>query len=147
MSNSIAKLLALDKISNFFNIIRQNGGIRASMYKLYRQDELKDGTLVGEDQFGNKYYENPRYFYSRNRWVEYSDNFNMNYDGSQVPAEWFGWLHYKTDLPPHKDPNRPKYKWMIEFTENMSGTTGQYVPYSTTRPKIEPWVPKPKSSV
>lgn len=19
----------------------------------------------------------------------------------QVPAEWFGWLHYKTDLPPH----------------------------------------------
>lgn len=49
-----------------------------------RQDELKDGRLVGEDQFGNKYYENPRYFYSRNRWVEYSDNFNMNYDGSQV---------------------------------------------------------------
>lgn len=50
----------------------------------YRQDELKDGKLVGEDSFGNKYFENPRYFYSRNRWVEYSDNFNMNYDGSQV---------------------------------------------------------------
>lgn len=26
----------------------------------------------------------------------------MDYDGSQVPAEWFGWLHYKTDLPPNE---------------------------------------------
>ncbi|KAI8441223.1 hypothetical protein MSG28_014873 [Choristoneura fumiferana] len=80
---SIAKILALDKLTNFFNILRQNGGIRGSLWKLYRQDDLKDGTLVGEDKFGNKYYENPRFFYSRNRWVEYSDNFHMNYDGSQ----------------------------------------------------------------
>ncbi|XP_053621477.1 probable NADH dehydrogenase [ubiquinone] 1 alpha subcomplex subunit 12 [Plodia interpunctella] len=139
---SIAKILALDKVTTFFNIIRQNGGIRASLYKLYRQDELKDGVLVGEDKYGNKYYENPRYFYGRNRWVEYSDKYNMNYDGSQIPADWYGWMHYKTDLPPHKDPSRPKYKWMSDFTENLSGTTGQYTPYSTTRPKIEAWVPK-----
>ncbi|CAG4949859.1 unnamed protein product [Parnassius apollo] len=144
---SLGKYLALDKLSNLFNIIKQNGGIRASLYKLYRQDELKDGVLVGEDKFGNKYYENPRYFYGRNRWVEYSDKYNMDYDGSQVPAEWFGWLHYKTDLPPHMDPSRPKYKWMVEFTENMSGTTGQYTPYSTTRPKVEPWIPKRNSNV
>ncbi|CAH0697951.1 unnamed protein product [Spodoptera exigua] len=110
---SLGKILALDKLTNFFNAIRQNGGIRASLFKLYR-----------------------------NRWVEYSDKVHMNYDGSQVSAEWFGWLHYKTDLPPHQDPSRPKYKWMADFTENMSGTTGQYVPYSTTRPKVEPWVPK-----
>jgi len=38
----------------------------------------------------------------RNRWVEYADRVYLDYDGSQVPAEWFGWLHYKTDLPPHK---------------------------------------------
>lgn len=55
---------------------------------VYRQDELKDGTLVGEDKFGNKYFENPRYFYGRNRWVEYSDNYNMNYDGSQVSSPY-----------------------------------------------------------
>lgn len=66
----------------------------------------------------------------------------MEYDGSQVPAEWFGWLHYKTDLPPDKDPGRPpKYKWMADHTENLSGTTGQYVPYSTTVQKIQPWKP------
>ncbi|XP_022124938.1 probable NADH dehydrogenase [ubiquinone] 1 alpha subcomplex subunit 12 [Pieris rapae] len=146
MSN-IAKFLALDKVATFFNIIKQNGGIRGSLYKLYRQDELKDGTLVGKDKFGNKYFENPRYFYGRNRWVEYSDKFHMNYDGSQVPAEWYGWLHYKTDLPPHLDPNRPQYKWMNDWNENISGTTGQYTPYSTTRPKVEAWEPKPKSTV
>lgn len=41
-------------------------------------------------------------FPGRNRWVEYADEIWLNYDGSQVPAEWFGWLHYKTDLPPFK---------------------------------------------
>ncbi|XP_004924987.1 probable NADH dehydrogenase [ubiquinone] 1 alpha subcomplex subunit 12 [Bombyx mandarina] len=144
---SLGKFLALDKLSNFFNVIRQNGGIRASLYKLYRQDDVKDGVLVGEDKYGNKYYENPRFFYSRNRWVEYSDKYYLNYDGSQVPAEWFGWLHYKTDLPPHQDPSRPHYKWMADHTENLSGTTAQYVPYSTTRPKVEAWEPKRKDSV
>lgn len=77
----------------------------------------------------------------RNRWVIYADKVGLNYDGSQVPAEWFGWLHYKTDLPPNKDPSRPKYKWMLDHEQNMSGTNQAYMPYSTTRPKIEPWQP------
>lgn len=38
-------------------------------------DELKDGKLVGTDKYGNKYFENPRYFYGRNRWVEYSPKY------------------------------------------------------------------------
>ncbi|KAG8235705.1 hypothetical protein J437_LFUL016323, partial [Ladona fulva] len=137
----MAKLLGLDKLGRLFQIISHNGGIRASLYKLYRQDELKIGTLVGEDKFGNKYYENKMYFYGRNRWVEYADHIAMDYDGSQVPAEWYGWLHYKTDLLPHKDPNRPKYKWMAEHKENKSGTSEAYMPYSTVPPKIEAWVP------
>uniref|UniRef100_A0A069DW08 NADH dehydrogenase [ubiquinone] 1 alpha subcomplex subunit 12 n=1 Tax=Panstrongylus megistus TaxID=65343 RepID=A0A069DW08_9HEMI len=135
------KFLGLDKLNNFFKIIRTNGGITGSLFKLFRQDELKMGTLVGEDKYGNKYYENNYYFYGRNRWVEYSDHVFLDYDGSQVPAEWFGWLHYKTDLLPHKDPSRPKYHWMADHEENKSGTNEQYVPYSTTRPKIQPWIP------
>lgn len=137
----MAKLLGLDKVANFWKIIQTNGGIRNSLYNLYRVDELKHGTLVGEDKFGNKYYENNAYFFSSNRWVVYSERYGMDYDGSQVPAEWFGWLHYKTDLPPHRDPNRPKYKWMMEHKPNMSGTNEAYMPYSTTKPKIEAWKP------
>jgi hypothetical protein len=45
-----------------------------------------------------------------------------------------------------QDPHRPKHPWMIDHTENLSGTEDAYMPYSTTKPKIEAWVPpKPKS--
>lgn len=76
-----------------------------------------------------------------NRWVIYSEKVGLNYDGSQVPAEWFGWLHYKTDLLPHQDPARPKYKWMTDHKPNLSGTYEAYMPYSTTKPKIQSWKP------
>jgi NADH:ubiquinone oxidoreductase subunit len=65
----------------------------------------------------------------------------VNYDATNVPVEWFGWLHYKTDLLPHEDPSRPKYKWMSEHTQNLSGTDDAYVPYSTTKSKIQAWKP------
>lgn len=68
----------------------------------------------------------------------------MDYDGSQVSAEWYGWLHYKTDYLPTEDPNRPHYKWMLDHTPNMSGTPEQYMPYTTTKSKIQAWVPPRK---
>ena len=30
---------------------------------LCRTDDLKEGDLIGEDKYGNKYYENNKYFY------------------------------------------------------------------------------------
>lgn len=38
-------------------------------------DDLKPGVQVGEDKYGNKYFENNRYFYGRNRWVEYAPKY------------------------------------------------------------------------
>lgn len=64
-------------------------------FHIYRFDDLKIGRLVGTDKYGNKYFENNYYFYGRNRWVEYAPHVHMAYDGSQIPAEWFGWMHYK----------------------------------------------------
>ncbi|KAG5333879.1 NDUAC dehydrogenase, partial [Acromyrmex charruanus] len=138
---NLTKLLGLDKFATLFRTIRDHGGITGSFKTFFRVDELKSGTLVGEDKYGNRYYENNMHFIGRNRWVIYADKVGLNYDGSQVPPEWFGWLHYKTDLPPHEDPSRPKYKWMMDHQPNMSGTDQAYMPYSTTRPKIEPWRP------
>ncbi|ODN03911.1 putative NADH dehydrogenase [ubiquinone] 1 alpha subcomplex subunit 12 [Orchesella cincta] len=135
--------IGLDKVGKLFQIVRANGGIRKSLRKLYMQDELKIGTLVGSDKYGNKYFENNEYFYGRNRWVDYNHKHNLEYDGSMVPAEWFGWLHYKTDTPPTvKGP--VNYKWISDHTENKSGTPDQYVPFTTTKPKIESWVPPKK---
>lgn len=61
----------------------------------FSYDDIKPGKLVGEDKYGNKYFENPYYFYGRNRWVEYAEHVRLEYDASQIPAEWYGWMHYK----------------------------------------------------
>ncbi|CAH0549445.1 unnamed protein product [Brassicogethes aeneus] len=137
----MANYFGLSAITNFFKTISSHGGLRASLAKMYRMDSVRMGTCVGTDKYGNKYYENKSYFYGRNRWIEYAPYYALEYDGSQIPAEWFGWMHYKTDLIPSQDPSRPQYKWMTDHTENLTGTPGQYMPYSTTRPKIEAWSP------
>uniref|UniRef100_A0A1B6M2N7 NADH dehydrogenase [ubiquinone] 1 alpha subcomplex subunit 12 n=1 Tax=Graphocephala atropunctata TaxID=36148 RepID=A0A1B6M2N7_9HEMI len=134
-------------VVGIWRLVRHNGGVWRSLMALFVRDDLRIGTLVGQDDYGNKYYEDNKYFLGRNRWVNYADSVFLDYDGSQVPAEWFGWLHYRTDLPPHKDPSRPKYPWMARHTENVSGTPQQYVPFSTTSPKIHAWrPPKPRDS-
>jgi NADH:ubiquinone oxidoreductase subunit len=76
-------------------------------------------------------------------------------DASVVPAEWHGWLHYTVDEVPCKASSSEKASseggvdeekmesivkrnnWQIEHTPNLTGTSGKYVPYSTTVPKIQ----------
>lgn len=41
-------------------------------------DVTRVGTFVGEDKFGNKYYEDNSYFVPRNRWVEYPEKVNKS---------------------------------------------------------------------
>jgi len=131
----------LEKVGNFRKAVKQHGGLWGSFLQLFRTDELKWGKLVGEDKFGNKYYENNAYFVGRNRWVYYSDkNAGWDYDASQIPAEWHRWMHYIGDEPPTVA-KLSDHKWQIEHKENVTGTRDKYVPYSTTRPKIEAWKP------
>ena len=83
---------------------------------------IQTGKLVGEDKLGNKYYQNDQYFYGRNRWIIYNPKHGVDYDASMVPAEWYGWLHYKTDkTPQEKAP--VQYHWMAEHTPNTSGSS------------------------
>ncbi|XP_064633173.1 probable NADH dehydrogenase [ubiquinone] 1 alpha subcomplex subunit 12 [Lineus longissimus] len=133
----------LQKLSTFRQIIRENGGIIQSFLVLFRTDDLRAGKLVGEDKYGNKYYENNEFFLGRNRWVRYPESVGFDYDGSQVPAEWHRWLHSITDKSPIEEP--PKFeRWMCDHEENFTGTNKDYVPYSTARPKVESWVPPKK---
>ncbi|KAH0506037.1 NADH dehydrogenase [ubiquinone] 1 alpha subcomplex subunit 12 [Microtus ochrogaster] len=51
------------------------------------------------------------------------------------------WLHCMTDDPPtKKPPTARKFIW-ANHKFNVTGTPEQYVPYSTTRKKIQEWVP------
>lgn len=134
--------MPLSKLTKLIEIVRVNGGIGRSLLKLYLHDDLKEGRLVGKDEFGNKYYENNRYFIGRNRWVEYNPNVWLDYDATMITPDWYGWMHYKTDLLPCEDPSRKYYDWMQPYSENLTGTPRAYYPYSTVKPKIIPWKPK-----
>ncbi|XP_067933550.1 NADH dehydrogenase [ubiquinone] 1 alpha subcomplex subunit 12-like [Watersipora subatra] len=131
----------LAKVRRFRDIIKFNGGFKKSMGILYRTDELKIGELVGEDKYGNKYYRNDEYFMARNKWVVFNKNIGVNYNASQIPPEWHRWMTDMTDTPPSVQP-LTEHKWMGEYRENFTGTKKQYVPYSTTQPKIQSWQPK-----
>merc|ERR1711976_317043 len=146
MGLPVKMTIYLQKLQNLRLAVKQQGGLINAFLALYRMDEIKPGKLVGEDKYGNKYFENNMYFVGTNRWVQYADQYGMDYDGSQVPAEWHRWLHNITDAPPTEVPSPANYKWLPDHKENFSGVAEkEYVPYSTTRPKIQAWSPPKKS--
>ncbi len=68
----LIQFFGLDKLATLGRMVRSHGGVLASLRHIYVTDDLKEGTLVGEDKFGNKYFQNDKYFYGRNRWVSVS---------------------------------------------------------------------------
>ncbi|MCE2988144.1 MAG: NADH:ubiquinone oxidoreductase subunit NDUFA12 [Phenylobacterium sp.] len=84
-------------------------------------------VLVGEDDFGNRYYEardaSDSYDGRRRRWVIY-----RGYpDASKVPAEWHGWLHYTFDDPPTVAPLKRR-SWEKDHQPNLTGTVHAWRP-------------------
>ena len=69
----------------------------------------KHGELVGEDEFGNRYFRtrggriDPSLGFER-RWVIY----NGVAEASTVPPSWHGWLHHTVDVPPTQDKVTPR---------------------------------------
>ena len=78
------------------------------------------GAAVGEDQFGNRYFQNKD---SSRRWVLY----NGTVEASRVPPDWHGWLHHTYAEPPTKAPFKTQ-KWETEHQPNLTGTEGAYRP-------------------
>ncbi|ETN86843.1 NADH dehydrogenase [ubiquinone] 1 alpha subcomplex subunit 12 domain protein [Necator americanus] len=98
---------------------RQNAEIYEDYQTNGSMDVTRVGTLVGTDKFGNRYYEDNSYFMPRNRWVEYPDKVGHR------------WLHHiGDDTPTQNPPKNEKDK--------------KYIPYSTTRTKIQGWQPGQK---
>ncbi|KAJ1983420.1 hypothetical protein H4R34_001295 [Dimargaris verticillata] len=116
-------------------------GPRESFRQIMRIDEVKGGTLIGTDRYGNQYFENLSEKLNRDRWVIYS---RSDYDATQVPPEWHKWLHKLTDAnPAHENPTL--YRWQVpRHIENMTGTDKAYQPYNTTQPKMQSWQPVAK---
>lgn len=80
----------------------------------------KRGRKVGEDEFGNRYYESRdtvSYDGRKRRWVIY----NGYADASKVPPDWHGWLHYTFDELPSETPLTRKV-WEKDYLPNLTGT-------------------------
>lgn len=92
-----------------------NGATIGTLFTVARR-----GRIVGTDEFGNRYYEardNRSYDGRRRRWVIY----NGYADGSKVPPDWHGWLHYTFDEPPTDRP-LPRKPWEKDHVPNLTGT-------------------------
>lgn len=91
------------------------------------------GNFVGKDEFGNKYYQSRKAVQNwqggvsarHKRWVMYA----QRADGSEVPPEWHGWLHYQTDVMPNSShASRFRRRWQKPYVANMTGTSAAYLP-------------------
>uniref|UniRef100_H0YID5 NADH dehydrogenase [ubiquinone] 1 alpha subcomplex subunit 12 n=2 Tax=Homo sapiens TaxID=9606 RepID=H0YID5_HUMAN len=84
--------------------ITGHGGLRGYLRVFFRTNDAKVGTLVGEDKYGNKYYEDNKQFFGRHRWVVYTTEMNgkntfWDVDGSMVPPEWCPALSCSMEWP------------------------------------------------
>jgi len=77
------------------------------------------GRFVGEDSFGNKYYESKK----GKRWVIYHDEI----DASKIPVEWYSWMHFTSNKIENKH-NLEKYNWQKPHKPNLTGTESAYYP-------------------
>lgn len=89
-----------------------------------------NGTLVGTDAFGNRYFTEKKAAKDAKakRWVLYKGIA----EPSKVPAKWFGWLHYTTDKVPSITDNQ-HYDWEKPHLPNLTGTKNSYAPDGSLR--------------
>ena len=78
------------------------------------------GKLVGEDQFGNKYYENKK---RKKRWVIY----NGEIDATKIPVNWYSWMHFINNKIEEVH-DLKKYDWQKNHLSNQTGTEKAYNP-------------------
>lgn len=85
------------------------------------------GELVGQDEFGNRYYRErgARDWRTERRWVVYAAEGEL--EPSAVPAGWNGWLHRNFQHPPC-DETLPRKRWEKEHQPNLTGTPLAYLP-------------------
>lgn len=103
----------------------------------------RNGARVGEDDFGNVYYQNTD---GTRRWVIYHAENNA----SNVPSEWHGWLHHTFKDSPVDVPLK-RWAWEKDHKPNMTGTPEAYHPpgsllslgeNKSAKPAYTPWVPE-----
>jgi NADH:ubiquinone oxidoreductase subunit len=85
------------------------------------------GVPVGEDEFGNRYYEartnKESYDGRKRRWVV----FKGYAEASKVSPDWHGWLHHTFEQPPTIEPLMRR-GWEKDYIPNLTGTIEAWRP-------------------
>ena len=92
----------------------------------------RHGELVGQDEFGNRYYRTrggkiDKTLKFERRWVVYSGYA----EPSTVPPSWHGWLHHTVDTPPSDETYHGR-SWQKPHRPNLTGTPAAYRPSGST---------------
>ena len=77
------------------------------------------GKLVGQDEYGNKYYQNK----NGKRWVIY----NGEIDATKIPNEWYSWIHFTKNKIENLHEIK-KFSWQKPHQSNLTGTKKAYRP-------------------
>ena len=103
-----------------------------------RLHTLFNGTLVGTDAEGNRYYKERRAkpmigsMLRERRWVIYKNE----KEASRVPPEWQGWMNHTLVSPPSESELR-KHGWQKDHQRNLTGPPEAYVPQGDMRSQEE----------
>ena len=83
------------------------------------------GEFVGEDEQGNKYYEERRPSLNgrKRRYVVYSGLA----EASRVPPDWHPWMHHTVEEPPTIAPLK-RQRWELPHRPTLTGTIHAYRP-------------------
>ena len=111
----------------------------------------RSSALVGEDEFGNRYYQ------ARTTKGSFDPNIKRRYvifkgyaDASKVSPDWHGWLHHTFDEPPTTAPLKRR-SWEKDYQPNLTGTVWAWRPKGSIarggeRQKAsgdyQPWTPE-----
>ena len=77
---------------------------------------------VGEDEFGNHYFESKK---ARNGQKRRFVIYNGMAEPSKIPATWHGWMHYNQDEIPHLNNH---HAWQKIHLPNVTGTKMAHTP-------------------
>lgn len=97
-----------------------NGATLGALFDIGRR-----GAFVGEDEYGNRYYEEkkPSLEGRKRRYVIYK---NLA-EASLVTPDWHGWMHHIVDEPPTVAPMK-RQSWELPHLPNQTGTVRAYRP-------------------
>ena len=81
---------------------------------------------VGEDEFGNTYFEEKSATGTnkKKRFIIY----NGQVEASKIPPRWHLWIHYTSDEIPNNGKASTKYSWQKIHLPNLTGTSQRHSP-------------------